>query len=162
MVDLLENYRPLLVTQRDVGEAHPKWSQSGITDYLNKYSDFISLSETTGEVIDNVTSIDARLTIVEGKVEALEFKCIVDTELSAGATELTTTRNERIVCNNTSPGIVTLNVTPTDQEEVIIWNRSSSVTVVGPINGDVQLVVWGRYDAPRLRYSVLTGEWGLL
>jgi hypothetical protein len=155
MVDLVKAFVPLLVTQKDVQDTHKEWDQTGVTDYLNKYRDLVGLADTTGSLIDEVTSIDER-------VIDLEFKCLVDTELAADATEITTTRNERIVCNNIQPAIITLNAEPTALEEVIIWNRASSVTIIGPINGVTELIVYGINDAPHLRYSVLAGEWGLV
>jgi len=161
MVNLVQDFSPLLVTHKDVEDIHPKWNKTAVEDYLAKYRDVISLSETTGEIIDQVATIEERVTLLEERVTSLEFKCIVDVELQAGETEHTTTRFERVVCNNTDPAIVNLNPTPVDGEEVIVWTKGDQVRILGPINGENELVVWNRYDTPHLKYSALSGEWGI-
>ena len=83
-------------------------------------------------------------------------------ELAAGATELTTNGNQIVVCRNTAAGIVTLNVSPNNGEEVHIKRLAGPVTVAGLIDGVTDRVIDGPTDAPFLVFSSITNDWLIL
>jgi len=83
-------------------------------------------------------------------------------ELAAAATELTTNGNQIVFCNNTAAGVVILNTSPNDGEEVHIKRRAGPVTVQGVIDGITNRIISGPLDAPNLVFSSFTNDWNIL
>ena len=84
-------------------------------------------------------------------------------EFAAGDTAYQTSDSVFISCLNTNSGIITLNPSPEDGEDVIIWRAGAGlVTVSGSINGGSQVVISSIYDAPHFKYSSAAGEWAIV
>lgn len=85
------------------------------------------------------------------------------TTVSVVTTNHSTSGNETVICNNTSPITVTLDASPTAGDEVNIkrWG-SAAVTVSGNIDGQTSKILETQYDNITIQYIDATIEWAIL
>lgn len=81
---------------------------------------------------DDLTSTGSRVARNAARLNALE-KIGFDIEIITA--DFTTSRNQIIICNNTSPITVTLDTNAIEEDQVHIKRRGAAVTVAGTIDG---------------------------
>ena len=79
----------------------------------------------------NILDLQQRVDILEFKV----FKKVITTD------SLTTSGYQIIICKNTSPITITLELSPEDETEVHVKRRGAEVTIIGTIDGLVDRVL---------------------
>ena len=104
-----------------------------------------------------VAALDVRVTDLEARVTYLEGSTATTAEdfTTTGETaELT------VICTNTVPITITMNLTPADKEKVnIVTQGTGTVTISGPVNGKTTTSIIGSYSSPHLIYTDAAGEW---
>ena len=116
-----------------------------------------SLSQLTHDLLERVEELESISFSLGVEVKSLETYA-----LNPGDTTLTTTGDQWVPCLNTASATVTLNLTPNDGEDVIVWRGGPPVTVLGAINGGASIVIKNRYDAPHFKYSLDAEEWAIV
>ena len=161
MVDTVANSEQVLLTYKDVSEAHPEWSDSAVEDYLATKRDIVEATDVADKAVDTsssailVPALIQRLEALEnvqhpkhgaialGKIDKLSLEVVLVTA------DFTTTGNQMIICNNTTPINITLNVTPENLENVhVVRQNTGAVDVLGPTLGDTSLTIGSRYWSP--------------
>jgi len=104
-----------------------------------------------------VAALDVRVTDLESRVTYLEGSTVttaVDFTTTGETAELT------VICTNTVPITITMNLTPADKEKVnIVTQGTGTVTISGPVNGKTTTSIIGSYSSPHLIYTDAAGEW---
>lgn len=85
-------------------------------------------------------------------------------ELLAGDTTYTTRGDEIVVCNNTSPAIVTLNPSADHKEQAIIIRNNApvSITAVKKINGKTTKKILRRFTSPHHIFTTEADSWNVI
>ena len=175
MVDTVANSEQILLTYKDVVEAHPEWGDQAVEDYLATKRDIVDATETADKAVDTsnssvlVPALIQRLEDLEnarpinygqialGQIGDLSFDVVVVTS------NYTTTGNEIVICNNTTPIEITLNLTPKDREAVhVVKQNTGSVNVIGTALGDTSLTIGTRYSSPHFTYIQEISSWVVL
>ena len=126
-------------------------------------------NETTGEVSETSELISSDSGVVE-EVEGLGNELalvtpppIEETEVIATSTDFTTTGSQIIICTNTIPINITLNPNPDEGEQLHIkMQNTGSVNLIGPIDGETEITIINRYDAPHLIFTVDAWEFSII
>lgn len=157
---------------------HDIWVRTGAGDdaveetQLGELYDPGMQTSNSDELIDEL-EVSTEMAVIQDVVERLEelendhqepvyLKALEPYTVATGDTAYTTAGDQFITCLNTAAAVITLNATPDDGEEVIIWRGDNSVTVSGSINGSTSIVLASQYDAPHLKYSAAAGVWALI
>ncbi len=77
----------------------------------------------------------------------------------------TTSGNEILICNNTTPILITCNATPDQEEEIYIKRRSSPVNVISTkgIDGETMSKrIALKYDSPHLIFTTEADEFSII
>ena len=140
-------------------ESGAQWPNLLIKDYQGIIQDFIFTSgeidglevrveaneDAITQLFLDVNALDGRVTIneadildLQNRVGTLEFK---STKVINTTTSLTTDGYQTIICRNTSPITITLELSPVNDTEVNIKRRGEEVTVIGLINGTADRVI---------------------
>ena len=126
-------------------ESGAQWPNLLIKDYQGIIQDFIFTSGEIDGLEVRVEANEAAITqlildvnALDGRVGTLEFK---STKVINTTTSLTTDGYQTIICRNTSPITITLELTPVNDTEVNIKRRGEEVTVIGLINGTADRVI---------------------
>jgi hypothetical protein len=144
------------VDETQLGELYDPGIQTSNADEL------ISELEVNAEMIA-VNELAERVEELENDPgEGLLVKYLEPFTVGTGDTAYTTAGDQFITCLNTAAAIITLNATPDDGEECVIWRGDGAVTVSGSINGSSSIVLASQYDAPHLKYSAAAGVWCLI
>ena len=96
---------------------------------------------TTDDVEDskqNITSSSSRVSRNAARINSLELK---EFEIVTNLTNLTTDRNQIILCKNIVPITITLDPQAVEDDEVHIKRRGAEVTVIGLIDGSSDLII---------------------
>lgn len=109
----------------------------------NRYDlQMFTRSGGAADKVDNsaqtLTSTGSRVSLNAAKINALE-KVASDIEIITA--DFTTSRNQIILCNNTSPINVTLDPDAIEEDVVNIKRNDAQVTVFGTIDGQVDMVL---------------------
>lgn len=130
-----------------------KWPSQWLSDreiepvirYLNRFLHDLWLRSGGGEdLVDNtqqeVTSSSSRISRNAAKINALE-KVAFDVEIITS--DFTTSRNQIVVCKNTSAITVTLDPLAIEEDQVHIKRKQNAarVTVVGLIDGKTSTII---------------------
>lgn len=85
------------------------------------------------------------------------------TTVSVVTSNHSTSGNETVICNNTSPITITLDASPAAGDEVNIkrWG-SAAVTISGDIDGATEKLLESRYDNLTIQYIDATIKWAIL
>ncbi len=104
-----------------------------------------------------IAALDVRVTDLEARVTYLEGSTVttaVDFTTTGETAELT------VICTNTVPITITMNLTPADKEKVnVVTQGTGTVTISGPVNGKTTTSIIGSYSSPHLIYTDAAGEW---
>ena len=101
------------------------WPDILVKDYQGILLDSISLAE-------EVDNLKLRVDVLEAAVEALEAKEIIVVNVSE---DYTTIPYRAVICTNTAPINITLNLTPELNEVVHIKRTGAEVNIIGTIDG---------------------------
>lgn len=142
---------------------HDIWVRTGAGDDAIDSGEKIELYDPGIETNNNAERIeDLELDIEpDNAVEALQLIDDMQMSIVEVTANYTTTGNEIIICNNTTPITVTLNASPENGEKVRIKRRDSAVTVSGSIDGNASTTIAYVYDAPLVIYTDDASEWSL-
>ena len=113
-------------------ESGAEWPNLLIKDYQGIIQDFVFTSNELDELDARVTINEAAIVDLNLRVDVLEYKAfetVITTE------SLTTLGYQVIICKNTVPITITLELSPVDDTEVHIKRRGEEVTIIGTING---------------------------
>ena len=118
----------------------------GSRDYLRQVETILfQLWNRTGGDIDviednqqDLISASSRVSRNAARINSLELK---EFEILTTTTDLTTDRNQIILCKNASPITVTLDPQAVAEDEVHVKRRGESITVVGLIDGSNDQII---------------------
>ena len=119
-------------------ESGAQWPNLLIKDYQGIIQDFVFTSNELDELDARVTINEAAIVDLNLRVDVLEYKAfetVITTE------SLTTLGYQVIICKNTVPITITLELSPVDDTEVHIKRRGEEVTIIGTIDGLVDRVI---------------------
>lgn len=145
------------VSESQIGELYEPGIETSNADELVEELEVSAEMQIVHDLLERVEDLESR-----SFSAGLDIKRLETYTLEAGDTALTTTGDQWVPCLNTAAATVTLNLTPDDGEDVIIWRGNAQVTVSGAINGGTSLVIANKYDAPHLKYSLDAGEWAIV
>ncbi len=80
----------------------------------------------------------------------------------AGETSYTMTQSAYLWCLNDDPATVDLSGIESDGSQAIIMARNAPVSIIGTVNTSTAFILTRQFDTAHLRYSSVTGEWGLV
>lgn len=123
-------------------------------EYLNRF--LHDLWVRTGGGNDAVD--DSQISEVFGG-PAVSIKDLEIIALVSGSTNIISTGDQFIVCNNTAAGTITLNLTPEDGEDVFVARKNGSITVNGKINGNTAFKINGKRSSIHFKYTIIADEW---
>lgn len=147
-------------------QQHTKWNSSVmINDYLGIGQESSNISD---RIASNTSAISANsddimangnaIADVSDRVSVIETWSEVIDVASSYATEKSCT----LAINNSSPISVTLNGSPEDGEVVhFIYGGAADATIIGPINGGADLIVFIAPSGGTLVYSDALSGWFL-
>ncbi|MCK5608069.1 hypothetical protein KAR91_39680, partial [Candidatus Pacearchaeota archaeon] len=81
--------------------------------------------------------------------------------IEAGETSFSFTQNAILWCLNDDPATADLSGIEAEGAEAIILARNAPVSVIGTVNTSTAFMLTRQFDTAHLRYSAVTGEWGL-
>ena len=118
----------------------------GSRDYLRQIETILfQLWNRTGGDIDviednqqDLISASSRVSRNAARINSLELK---EFEILTTTIDLTTDRNQIILCKNITPIIITLDPQAVAEDEVHVKRRGESITVVGLIDGSNDQVI---------------------
>jgi hypothetical protein len=119
-------------------EAGFQWPDLLVKDYQGIIQDFIFTAEEIDDLELRVLENEIDIADLQSRVAVLEykaFKTVITTD------SLTTAGYQVIICKNTIPIVITLELSPQDETEVHIKRRGEEVTIIGTINGLVDRVI---------------------
>jgi hypothetical protein len=119
-------------------ESGAEWPNLLIKDYQGIIQDFVFTSNELDAIDARVTINEAAIASLNIRVDVLEFK---STKVINTIVDMTTDGYQTIICRNTGPITITLELSPVDDTEVNIKRRGEEVTVVGLINGTDDRVI---------------------
>ena len=113
--------------------------------------------------IEDTSTNSELLEEFETEFSQIVIPAIKETEVIATSTDFTTTGSQIIICTNTTPINITLNATPDEGEQLHIkMQNTGSVNLIGPIDGEAEITIINRYDAPHLIFTVDAGEFSII
>lgn len=118
-----------------------------LNDYLRQLTDTVN---TTSDVTEEInTQISSQQQIVSQLAELLKKQeVIVKTTVSSGVKAF-----ETHICKNLVPITKTLDVNAMKDDIVTIKRRDAKVTIIGVINGKINLVINVNQNAPKLAFD---------
>lgn len=119
-------------------ESGAQWPDLLIKDYSGILQDFGFTSDELDAIDVRVTINELNIAILDARVDVLEFKAF---EKVSTTVDLTTNGYQIIICKNTLPITITLELAPQDDTEVHIKRRGGKIKVIGTINGLVDRVI---------------------
>ena len=119
-------------------ESGAQWPNLLIKDYQGIIQDFVFTSNELDEIDARVTINEAAIANLNIRVDVLEFK---STKVINTITSLTTEGYQTIICRNTVPITITLELSPVNGTEVNIKRGGEEVTVIGLIDGTADRVI---------------------
>ena len=119
-------------------EAGFQWPDLLVKDYQGIIQDFIFTAEEIDDLELRVIQNEEDILDLQGRVTILEYKSTKVINTTVG---LTTEGYQTIICRNTSPITIILELSPVDDTEVNIKRRGEEVTVIGLINGTADRVL---------------------
>lgn len=129
------------------------------TDDENFGSEVVKSRADISQIFDLLGDIEAssnHAAILRARIDEIFEKAFYVVSKSVN---YTTAGNQIIICTNSSPINITLNLTPDDFEEVHIKRQNSSVSIIGTIDGSSPSAIPSKYDSVHLIYSSDAGEW---
>ena len=111
-----------------------------------------------GKTINGLLQLVSQLMTSNGRLQAkINSLTLKGIEIPAGGVALTTSGNQRIICNNTDPAIITLNASPKGGERLQIIRRDAGISIAGIINGSTPTSIPSKYDILDLVYTNFGG-----
>ncbi len=107
-------------------------------------SDSISASE------EELTSTGSRVARNAARINALEK---VDFDIEIITTDFTTSRNQVIICKNTSPINITLDSNALEEDELHIKRTNAVVNVLGDVDGETFTTINVKYYSMHLVFD---------
>ena len=149
-----------------LGQTRPSKTVSREYD---KYFDLLEqiiqqLQEQTGSTSFEVSGQEDFYGVVPPFISNLIDKTILENyEFAAGDTAYTTTGYQFITCLNSADGVITLNTSPEDGEDVLVWRAGDgNITVSGSINGSSSVIIRQKYDSPHFKFSASANQWAIV
>ncbi len=113
--------------------------------------------------IEDTSTNSELLEEFETEFSQLTIPTLKEIQVISTSTDFTTTGSQVIICTNTAPIDITLNLTPDDGEQLHIKRQNvGRVNVIGVVDGDTRKAIVLRYDSPHLIYTVDAGEWSII
>ena len=95
-------------------------------------------TDTVEDSQQNITSSSSRVSRNAARINSLELK---EFEIVTTLIDLTTERNQIILCKNVAPITVTLDPQAVEDDEVHIKRRGEEITILGLIDGETDLII---------------------
>lgn len=161
---LTQEFELVLVSYKDVAEAHPTWSDQAIEDYQARFRSLVLTAEVTGGSLDRIIALEDAVALLDERVTYLEGLTIVT------AVDLTIdnaiTGHQSIVC--TAAVIIKLDATPIDRDTAAIKVGQKNTKVIIDGNGklieeDTTMILRSRNTKRQigmdLEYSASLDKW---
>lgn len=162
MASVADSFEQIFLTYKDVRDANPQWSNQMIEDYLSLKRDVNSVAEESDSAQDQIDVIDAKILVINGRLDDLEALIPVAFYIIANHT---VTTNETITCGNVASITITFPLTPINQQRVSVKRTNAEVVINGNgklVDGESSITLNRVYTGLTFEYSESAGYWSII